>query len=66
MDAIIEEAKSFHTDKIVITGMYGFDYSDEKEIDSLIMRLNKAGKILKESGLSLLYHNHAAPFYFLR
>ena len=60
MDAIIEEAKSFHTDKIVITGMYGFDYSDEKEIDSLIMRLNKAGKTLKESGLSLLYHNHNA------
>ena len=47
MNAIIEEAKSFHTDKIVITGMYGFDYSAEKEIDSLIMRLNKAGKSQK-------------------
>ena len=60
MDAIIEEAKSFHTDKIVITGMYGFDYSDEKEIRSLVVRLNKAGKSLKESDISLLYHNHNA------
>ena len=59
-DAIIEETKRLHTDKIVITGMYGFNYSDEKEIENLIMRLNKSGKRLNDSGLSLLYHNHNA------
>ena len=32
-DAVMEEAKSFETDKIVITGMYRFDYSDESEED---------------------------------
>ena len=60
MDTIIKEAKEFKTDKIVITGMYGFDYSNEEAIHELIERLNHAGKILKEADLSLLYHNHNA------
>ena len=29
-EAVAEEAKSFGTDKVVITGMYRFDYSDEE------------------------------------
>ena len=57
-EAVIEEAKSFGTDKVVITGMYRFDYSDEETVRELARRLNKAGESLKESGLSLLYHNH--------
>ena len=57
-EAVIEEAKSFGTDKVVITGMYRFDYSDEATVRELAERLNKAGETLKESGLSLLYHNH--------
>ena len=57
-EAIIDEAKSFGTDKVVITGMYRFDYSDEATVRELAERLNKAGETLKESGLSLLYHNH--------
>ena len=57
-DAIIEEAKSFGTDKVVITGMYRFDYSVETTVRELAKRLNKSGDTLKESGLSLLYHNH--------
>ena len=57
-DAVIEEAKSFGTDKVVITGMYRFDYSDEASVRELANRLNKAGETLKASGLSLLYHNH--------
>ena len=56
--AIAEEAKSFGTDKVVITGMYRFDYSDEAAVRELAQRLNKAGKALKENGLRLLYHNH--------
>ena len=57
-EAVIEEAKSYGTDTLVITGMYRFDYSDEKTVRELAKRLNKSGETLKESGLSLLYHNH--------
>ena len=57
-EAIMEEASSFSTDKVVITGMYRFDYSDEASVQELAKRLNKAGETLKASGFSLLYHNH--------
>ena len=57
-DKAAEEAKAFHTDTVVITGMYRFDYSDEKTVRELAQRLNKAGESMKQAGLSLLYHNH--------
>ena len=57
-EAVIAEAKSFGTDKIVITGMYRFDYSDEKTVRELAKRLKKCGEQLKNEGLSLFYHNH--------
>ena len=57
-EAVIEEAKRFGTDKVVITGMYRFDYSDEATVCELAQRLNAAGERLKGEGLYLLYHNH--------
>ena len=57
-EAIAAEAGSFGTDKVVITGMYRFDYGDEASVHGLAERLNKAGAKLKEAGISLLYHNH--------
>ena len=57
-EAVIGEAKSFGTDKVVITGMYRFDYSDEKSVRELASRLNKAGERLGSEGIGLLYHNH--------
>ena len=57
-DAVMEEARSFGTDKVVVTGMYRFDYSDEAAVHELAKRLNRAGETLKAEGLSLLYHNH--------
>ena len=57
-EAVAEEAKSFGTDKVVITGMYRFDYSDEGTVHDLAKRLNAAGEKLKEQGIELLYHNH--------
>ena len=57
-EAIAEEAKSFGTDKVVITGMYRFDYGSETAVRGLAGRLNKAGEALKKNGISLLYHNH--------
>lgn len=60
--AVIEEAKKFGTKYVVITGMYRFDYSDEKAVRKLAEDLNKAGKELKQGGVSLLYHNHNCEF----
>ena len=56
--AVAAEAKSFGTDKVVITGMYRFDFSDEAAVRALAQRLNKAGEALKAEGAELLYHNH--------
>lgn len=52
------EAKKFGTDKVVITGMYRFDYGSEEAVRDLCCRLNAAGKALKDEGVELLYHNH--------
>ncbi len=57
-DAVADEALSFGTDRVVITGMYRFDYSDLSEVQKLAERLNKVGSVLKAKGLDLLYHNH--------
>ncbi|MBE6998290.1 MAG: sugar phosphate isomerase/epimerase [Ruminococcaceae bacterium] len=56
--AVAAEAKSFGTDRVVITGMYRFDYADEKAVHELAGRLNRAGEMLKKEGVELLYHNH--------
>ena len=56
--AVAAEARKFGTDKIVITGMYRFDYGDETAVHDLANRLNEAGKCLAEQGIQLLYHNH--------
>ena len=56
--AVAEEAKSFGTQYVVITGMYRFDYGDEAAMHELAQRLNKAGKALAAEGIHLLYHNH--------
>ena len=56
--AVADEAKSFGTKYVVITGMYRFDYGDEATMHDLAARLNKAGEALKAEGVELLYHNH--------
>ena len=61
-DAVIQEAKAFNCSKIVVTGMYNFDYSKEKKVKKLCKRLNDAGKLLSKSGIELMYHNHNAEF----
>ena len=57
-EAVAEEAKSFGTDTVVVTGMYRFDYGDENAVRELARRLNVAGESLRDEGLYLLYHNH--------
>lgn len=56
--AVAAEAKSFGTDKVVITGMYRFAYGNEATVHDLASRLNKVGEALKKEGIQLLYHNH--------
>lgn len=56
--ACAEEARSFGTKYIVITGMYRFDYGSEAAVKDLAQRLNRAGKALLDAGIGLLYHNH--------
>lgn len=60
--AVVAEAKKFGTDKIVITGMYRFDYRDASEMARLCERLNAAGKTLAQEEISLCYHNHNIEF----
>ena len=43
-DAVAQEAKDLGTDTVVITGMYRFDYSDEKTVRDLAERMNRAGE----------------------
>ena len=64
--SIAEEAGQLQTDKVVITGMYRFNYADEAVVRELAGRLNKAGEVMKKEGLSLLYHNHNAELLSVR
>lgn len=54
--------QAFGTKYVVITGMYRFDYSDKAAVQGLCRDLNTSGKILKEAGIELLYHNHNCEF----
>lgn len=56
--AVVTEARQYGTDKVVITGMYRFDYGDETAVRDLAKRLNAAGQALAAQGIQLLYHNH--------
>ena len=58
VEAVAKEALEFGTDKVVITGMYRYDYTSSSSLSSLSKRLSEGGKRLKECGVSLLYHNH--------
>ena len=58
VQAAAREAKAFGTKYIVITGMYRFGYGSGAAVRELAQRLNHVGKILKEHGINLLYHNH--------
>ena len=65
VNAAAEEAKSFGTKYIVITGMYRFDYGNEAAVRDLADRLNKVGRELKSYGIQLLYHNHNCELRFV-
>jgi len=61
-EAAIAQCNTFDTDKLVITGMYRFDFTKKENILSMADRLNRTGEILAKGGIALLYHNHNAEF----
>lgn len=61
-DEIINEARDFGANYVVVTGMYHFDYSNKNNVLELIDKLNNAGKLLKDAGIKFLYHNHNCEF----
>lgn len=61
-DAVIRDARDLGTDKIIITGMYRFDYSDISAVKNLAKDLNASGERLGKEGIQLLYHNHNCEF----
>ena len=65
-DMAAQEAESFGTDKVVITGMHRFEYGSEEAVRDLALRLNRVGEKLKQGGISLLYHNHNAELLQVR
>lgn len=58
MDSVVEEAEKFGTKRIVITGMYRYDFTSSSSVSSLASRLNKCGEELRKCGMELFYHNH--------
>ena len=64
--AVAQEAKTLGTDKVIVTGMYRFDYGSEAAVKDLARRLNEAGAALKREGLFLLYHNHNVELLFVQ
>ncbi len=56
--AVAAEAESFGTKYVVVTGMYRFAYADAIAWSNLAERLNKAGELLANHAVQLLYHNH--------
>lgn len=61
-EAIARRAMELRTERVVVTGMYRFDFSDSATVASLARRLNEAGRLLGRFGLRLLYHNHNVEF----
>jgi sugar phosphate isomerase/epimerase len=59
---IIEEARAYQTDCIIVTGMFRYDYSSQEAVIDLTDKLNQAGKLLSAAGVQLLYHNHNCEF----
>jgi sugar phosphate isomerase/epimerase len=62
LSQVAQEAKSFATKFVVITGMYRFDYTSTEALKSLCADLNACGEALKKEGLTLCYHNHNVEF----
>ncbi len=66
LEDVLKEAASYGTRRIVLTGMYHFDYSDDVALTDLIARLNRVGQAAADRGYDFLYHNHNCEFVRIR
>lgn len=60
--SVFEDAQAFHTKRIVMTGMYHYDYGNREAVSDLASRLNRAGKICSDAGFHFFYHNHNCEY----
>lgn len=60
--AVIDEINVYKPKYIVLTGMYRFPYCEEQALGSLVVRLNRIGRALRQEGISFLCHNHNVEF----
>lgn len=65
-DAVIRKAKELGTDRVILTGMYLFDYTDSAALGALCEDLNRCGTLFMGEDISLLYHNHNVELVRLR
>ncbi|MBR3178123.1 MAG: TIM barrel protein [Clostridia bacterium] len=65
-EAVIRKAKELGTDRVILTGMYQFDYTDPSALGLFCEELNRCGGILANEGISFLYHNHNVELVRLR
>lgn len=65
-DIVIRKAKELGTDRVILTGMYRFDYADSNTVGTLCEDLNRSGKLFAEENIEFLYHNHNAELIRLR
>ena len=61
-ETLIERVKTLGCQYIIYAYPHDTDFADPASVDRLIERLNKAGSVYQEAGLTLLYHNHALEF----
>jgi sugar phosphate isomerase/epimerase len=60
--ANIEECKALGAKNVMVSNMPNIVLGNPYELKRFIANLNKAGKILREAGIHLSYHNHAVDF----
>lgn len=51
-DAALRQVEALGTDKVVVTGMYRFDYTDEAALAGLCQALNRHGEQFRTQGWS--------------
>ena len=66
LDAAARMAKELGTDRLILTGLYRFDYTDSIALGRLCEDLNRLGTLLSIDRIALLYHNHNVELCRLR
>ena len=63
--AVVEKLKTFGSKIAVYAFPVGTDFSSRPEVERLAHQLQDSVSVLKQAGLTLVYHNHAMEFFRL-